>query len=86
MLMRIVGMSYGFMNIQTSNDGKVWEQETLSSEQFENFMKKNFPIEYSEYCDFLEFFDESISNFFYHYKETPKMIREGEAHIFGLER
>lgn len=82
MLMRIVGMSYGFMTIQTSDKGKDWKQETLSPEQFEHFMKNNFPIEYGEYCDNLEFFDESISNFFYHYRETPKMIREGEAYIF----
>ena len=82
MLMRIVGMSPGFMNIQTRTNGSDWKQEILSPEQFENFMKKYFPIEYGEYCDFLEFFDESIFNFFYHYRETPKMIREGEAYIF----
>ena len=79
MKMRIVAMNSKNIFIQIFNNGK-WEQNILTRKQFTNLMKKYFSNNFMEYQNIKD--DIDIFNYFYHYNETKKMIKKGEAFIF----
>lgn len=82
MKMRIVGLGLHKIIFQEKK-GSEWEQKTLRSDLFDEYMINNFPTYYEEYMeDETELF---ASEFFYHYGETHEMIRNGEAYIFIAE-
>ena len=80
--MRIVGYGLNVVHVQTSNHrNRNYEQTRMTPIEFMEFMKREFPHYWQEYLDKADT-DTYPEKFFYHYGETPEMIRKGEAFVF----
>lgn len=99
MEMRIVGLSTGtgFITIQSRwNEKRDWHQVCITSEEFESFMKNEFPSSYRYFeiakeneekeakennFDIFKNTDDCAS-WYYNFGETHEMKRRGDAYIF----
>lgn len=77
--MRIVALNDSKVWVQGNVDGE-WKQATINRKAFETMMHISFPQYVEEYAT--SHTDKDMADFFYHYRETPEMIRKGEAYIF----
>lgn len=80
MKMRIVGLGAHAVIFQ-ENTGNGWKQKQLRTDCFEDYMEEQFPEYWAKFLSDTNG-DFSAAEFFYHYGETPEMIRSGEAFIF----
>ena len=80
MKMRIVGLGAHQVIFQENANGVGWKQRTMRTDLFETYMEENFP-QYFE--DFMKSDNDQVAaDFFYHYGETPEMMRKGIAYIY----
>lgn len=77
--MRMVGLNNSTVWVQ-SRLGDKWEQAQISRNAFEVMMQISFPQYVEEYA--VSGTNEDMADYFWHYGETSKMIRTGEAYIF----
>lgn len=83
-MMRIVGLSHSpkLVFVQFFK-GYCWEQQKMDFEEFENMMKSLFPKPWEDYQNSEEKkHGQDAETFFYHYKETERMVITGEAYVF----
>ena len=79
--MRIVGWTPGnSVVIQERKTGE-WIQSTVTETEFNFIIRHNFPKYWKEWMSKERV--QTSMDFFYHYGETPEMIRKGEAFIFS---
>lgn len=77
--MRIVALNNDRVWVQGKVD-KEWKQVIISRKAFETMMQISFPQYVEEYA--MSGTDKDMTDFFYHYGETPEMIHKGESYIF----
>lgn len=81
--MRIVAMNSNRILVQFFNPEKnAWKQKTHTFDEFDELMRTACPKEYDEYLK--SGTTKSAADYFFHYGETPKMIRKGDAFVFDL--
>lgn len=78
--MRIVGLGAHQVIYQESKNGRTWEQKTLRTDCFEDYLEREFNKYWPDFLNCTQ--DVSAAEFFYHYGETADMRRKGEAYIF----
>ena len=78
--MRISAMGTHVIFVQTSTRPNEWTQKQFRHDCFETYMETEFPEYWAEYLKAET--DQSAAEFFYHYGETPEMIRKGIAYVF----
>lgn len=85
--MRVVAYGGNSVFVQTSNQrNRDYEQTIMTLNEFEEFVKENFPKEWEEYLEYNKNvdwqFQKALHEFFYRYGETEEMRRKGESFVF----
>lgn len=85
--MRITAVGGNSICVQTSNNREHgYKQEHMGIKRFSEFMQKHFPSYWKQFLESDDYYYlNGCLHFFYHFGETPEMIRKGEAYIYEVE-